>query len=473
MKKKIFWPLDIHLDLHFVTLQPGGLGCNRRLGQAAILGGLLLFVTACNGTQTSSSGPSIPDPPAASPSAVTTIAQFALVQPQADQAELTRRYLSSLQDQGFNSQDQGFWVQNESELLASHQGRVSLPAASITKIATTLAALEKLGPQHRFQTTLNYQGTLSSGKLLGNLVVSGGADPFFVWEDGIQLANLLETLGIREVTGNILVTPGFQMNFETDPLRSGQLLKQAMDQSQWSEEASAQYQTLPPNTPRPSLEIAGQVQVIPSPPTDTKLLVRHSSLPLIELLKRMNRYSNNPMADQIANYIGGPQMLESTVLRLTGIDPEEVSFINGSGLGEENKISARGASFMLIALANLLESQQYRLGDVITLIGLDEGILDTRPLPEHILVKSGTLDQVSALVGVIPTQQQGLIWFSMLNSQGDVDRYREHQEQMLRTIIERWGPTQPQANQLQPTRSGADFTAINEVLLPPNSQPGR
>lgn len=73
---------------------------------------------------------------------------------------------------------QGVWIQTQDTLLANHQGTMPLPAASITKVATSLAVLKKLGPDHRFETKIGYIGTLQNGELNGDLVIEGGADPF-------------------------------------------------------------------------------------------------------------------------------------------------------------------------------------------------------------------------------------------------------------------------------------------------------
>jgi serine-type D-Ala-D-Ala carboxypeptidase/endopeptidase (penicillin-binding protein 4) len=60
-----------------------------------------------------------------------------------------------------------------------NQGR-SLTPASVLKLVTTAAALEKLGPDYFFTTTLGYSGTISkSGSLDGDIVIKGGGDPVF------------------------------------------------------------------------------------------------------------------------------------------------------------------------------------------------------------------------------------------------------------------------------------------------------
>ncbi|HEY9824407.1 MAG TPA: D-alanyl-D-alanine carboxypeptidase, partial [Stenomitos sp.] len=126
-------------------------------------------------------------------------------------------------------QNQGVWMQTDTQLLANVQGTVPLSAASLTKVATSLAALQTLGPNYRFVTKVGVVGTINQGILQGDLVVEGGQDPLFVWEDAIALGNLLQQKGIRKIQGNVIVVGPFYMNFETSPIPSGTFLKQGLD----------------------------------------------------------------------------------------------------------------------------------------------------------------------------------------------------------------------------------------------------
>lgn len=370
-------------------------------------------------------------------------------------------FLGSLQSS--NSTTQGLWVQSSKDILANHQAQTPLPAASVTKVATALAALQRLGPNFRFVTQFGTTGSIKNGTLEGDLVILGGDDPLFIWEEAFAVANLLNTLGIETVTGDLVVQSPFVMNFEADPQQSASLFLQSLNAQSWPPEAIAQFDTLPPQTPKPNLTLQGNIRLVDAAPPETTWRVKHASLPLIELLKRMNRYSNNPMADQIANHLGGASEVTKIVRSLTNLSPQEVHFINGSGLGPENQITPQGASLMLQALAALLQSQGLSLGDVLTIVGKDEGILDPRPLPPGLVVKSGTLDQVSTLAGVLPTQNQGLVWFTMLNYQGDVETFRQSQEALLNKMAATWGTT-PNMAPLAPTLDPDQLQSLTQGL---------
>ncbi|MGB3571356.1 MAG: D-alanyl-D-alanine carboxypeptidase, partial [Phormidesmis sp.] len=254
-------------------------------------------------------------------------------------------YLSGLATAGYEPSQQGVWVSVGQYSVADNQGTVPTPAASLTKIATTLAALSTWEPNHRFETLAGWQGQfdVSSGVITGDLVIEGGSDPLFVWEEAIALGNALQQAGVRRVTGDLVIANGFNMNFEPSSSQAGVDLKQALNASNWEYALTTAYQNLPPGTPTPQIQIDGDVQT-DAGSRKTSIsgwLVRHDSLPLVAVLKAMNIYSNNPMAEQIANAVGGPSAVVSKVEAAADVEPGELNLINGSGLGEANQMSPR------------------------------------------------------------------------------------------------------------------------------------
>ncbi len=410
---------------------------------------LILGLTAgCTAEASKSTAPQATASPISNQPALSSASQspFGLVSPTTPDPATTRtiqQYLKKLANQGFSERSQGVWMQSGTTLLANHQGTTPLSAASLTKVATSLVALQTFGVDHRFVTEISSTGTIENGILKGDLIVQGGNDPLFVWEEAIAVGNLLNQLKIRQVTGNLIVVGRFYMNFDTNPQASGELLKQGLNAALWSEEVKAQHLTLPPGTPRPQVAIAGSVKVANAAPANAKPLLRHQSLPLAELLKKMNRYSNNAMAEIIASTVGGAKVVSFKAAQAAGVPQSEVLLVNGSGLGAANRISPRAVCAMFLAIERSLEPFKLTVADIFTVVGQDSGVLDARKIPALAVTKSGSLDAVSALAGALPTTQKGVVWFVVMNGgNNNLEGFRSDQEALLRSLSSQWGAVQ-------------------------------
>jgi len=377
---------------------------------------------------------------------------------------IIKQYLAELSTRGYAPNNQGIWIQTNNKLLANHQGTKALSAASITKVATSLVTLNKWGPDHQFITLISTNGVIENGVLQGDLIVQGDQDPFFVWEEAFALGNLLNEIGIQEVTGNLIITGKFYMNYENNSQLAGNLFKQAINNNLWPEEAVTQYQGLS-NIPRPSVKINGEVTILSTPLANSKILIKHYSFPLSELLKKMNQYSNNLMADMFAESVGGAKIVAEEATKLTGIPAGEIQLINGSGLGEANIISPRAATALFLALEKYLESYNLNIADLFVIVGQDEGILDGRKsLPNNAVVKSGSLDNVSALAGALPTEKDGIIWFAILNQGPSLDEMRSYQEQLLNNLLKQFPLATVPPAQLTPSASRKNLTSRSEIV---------
>ena len=352
---------------------------------------------------------------------------------------LVKAYLQNLTAQNLLAERQGIWVQSDWNILASNRGEIPLPAASLTKIATTLAALSKWGGQHQFTTDIYVTGDLENGVITGDLIVKGTGDPLFVWEEAIALGNALNQLGIREIRGNILVSDRFYMNYEDRSLAAGELLKQALDRQLWSSQTTRQYLQMPAGTKQPEVAIAGQVKAVDLFPADARLLIRHRSLPLAKILRQMNIYSNNSMAQMLADLVGGADRVAKISAEVAGFPTAEIELINGSGLGEENRISPRAVCQMLMAIDRLLQSHSFNAAELFPTAGRDlVGTVRDRGLPTGTTIKTGTLNNVSALAGVIPTSDRGNVYFSIINYGGQIEYFRQQQDKLLNEIVQSW-----------------------------------
>ncbi|MGG6238746.1 D-alanyl-D-alanine carboxypeptidase [Nodosilinea sp. AN01ver1] len=358
-------------------------------------------------------------------------------------------YVAGLQRQGWSVPDQGVWIQVGQSVVAEHRGSVPMPAASLTKLATTLAALQTWPLDHHFDTLVGLHGTLQSdGVLDGDLVIQSSGDPLFVWEEGIALANRLQELGIQRVTGEILVTGPFTMNFEEEQADSLADLKQAMSVATWTGEARQAYGNLAPGTSQPNLQIDGDARWIPATDLENvpiEWVVRHQSLPLVAILKAMNIYSNNAMAEMMAELVGGPRQVMAKATAAAELPAGEISLVNGSGLGVDNQMSARVVVALALALERELLAQGFSVADVLPVSGEDVGTLIDRHIPPTAAVKTGSLAEVSALAGMMPTAEKGPVWFAIINKGWDIPDLRVQQDQLLQAIQAHWGAAEAPA----------------------------
>jgi serine-type D-Ala-D-Ala carboxypeptidase/endopeptidase (penicillin-binding protein 4) len=352
----------------------------------------------------------------------------------------TNSHLSQIKQAGYGEASQGVWLQtNDGNLLASRQATRALPVASLTKAATTLAAISTWEPDYRFVTQIGTNGRLKGDLLTGDLIIVGSGDPFLVWEEGIAIGNTLNQMGIRQVQGGLIVRNNFLMNFESKPILSANLLRQAMNASNWSPEISAQYAAMPRGTLRPNLKIYGPTAISSSPSISTRLLINHFSLPLWQILKRMNTFSNNAMSEMLANSLGGVTAVTNKVIAATGIPANEIRLTNGSGLGQQNQISPRGVVAILMAIQNRAQAQKMSLADYFPVSDCNCGTIEGRNLPSGAIVKTGTLSDVSSLAGVIQTRDKGAIWFAIINrGAGELSWFHGLQNRLLLDLSQKW-----------------------------------
>ncbi|MGE5406544.1 MAG: D-alanyl-D-alanine carboxypeptidase/D-alanyl-D-alanine-endopeptidase, partial [Methanosarcina sp.] len=123
-------------------------------------------------------------------------------------------------DSSFTSASISFIVADADKgdtIINYYSGR-SLTPASIMKLITSAAALELLGPDHTFTSSLGYTGTISkSGKLNGNIVIKGGGDPSFAspnFQDYYKKfpsgwADEVRKLGIRKIKGRVITDDSY------------------------------------------------------------------------------------------------------------------------------------------------------------------------------------------------------------------------------------------------------------------------
>lgn len=329
--------------------------------------------------------------------------------------------------------------------------------ASAVKLATALVALQAFGPEHRFITGLWFAGSIdkSTGTVNGDIIVTG-RDPSFHYEHGVMLARQLNELGIRNVTGNLIVAPGFTMNFDWSARRSGEELLGTLDAATRSGAATRAWlderMLVGDKTSLssvPSVVVQGEVQLGSAPQGAVPLFAYRSSR-LVDVLKALLCYSNNFMAERIGETIGGPQGVSNTVVNRLKINPDEVSLSSTSGLGV-NRVTPRAMMKILRGLREELAKNRLLLSDILPVAGIDPGTLEDRytdPLERgSVVAKTGTLIRTdggaSSLVGQMKTKSGRVILFVIMNQRGNVVRFRQNQDEIVAAIQNTLGGPAP------------------------------
>jgi D-alanyl-D-alanine carboxypeptidase/D-alanyl-D-alanine-endopeptidase (penicillin-binding protein 4) len=365
------------------------------------------------------------------------------------------QYLQSLKSQGLDPSKQAIWLRTDTTQLIDQNGNIPVPAASLTKTATTLAALKTWGLERRFDTFISTTGKIEGGVLEGDLVVQGGGDPLFVWEDAIAVARDLQTLGINRIAGNLVIAGNFHMNYKADPQIAGELFKQGLagqnlppDLLAWIDR-DVNVVKLPKaktalSTKAPQIPIGGQILITPTPPTNTTPLIRHQSLTLLDIVRQMNIYSNNEVAQILADNLGGAEKVMAIAASTANFPPTEIQIINGSGLGTENRLSPRAVCQIFRTLHQMVQPLNLTIGDLFPVSGVEKtGTMKDRNMPTGTVMKTGTLNEVSALGGVLPTEDRGLVWFVIVNKGTQISKLRQEQDRLLQNLVAQWGKPQP------------------------------
>lgn len=356
-------------------------------------------------------------------------------------------------------------------VVDDRDGGLGINPASVVKVATSLWALERLGPDHRFETRFYVRGGVdSSGDLRGDLVVQGGADPDFHVENAFLVALALEKAGVRRVRGAVIVNRSFWIGWENgsagterDPLKRGlgmaMRLRQALDSRRWGASTRAAWRSfalrhnLNPARP-PRVPVLGGVGV-DGMSQPGRLLLVHRSKPLVEVLHRFNAYSNNDI-ERVGGLLGPPSELADLIAERCGLPRGEVRLETTSGLGS-NLLSPRGVVRLLRELRRTCDRLGLKVQDVLALGGCDGGtvsrffpLLARGPWAATLVGKTGTLTAtdggVSVLAGFLSAAEGELVFCAAVpDAAGHVSRARRAEQQLVVEMLRRFGGGSPLA----------------------------
>ena len=308
--------------------------------------------------------------------------------------------------------------------------------ASTTKLFTAATALAKLGSDYQFETTL-YTDESTETQAIGNIYFKGSADPVLQSNDIVKLCDALVQTGIKLIHGDIVVDETYFDNvregpgwmWDDKPLRISALsIRNVEPDAKTGSRAIACGHLLKTILMQKGINIGGQVTT-GKVPSDARSIVKHLSPPLADIIKLMNKPSDNWIAEMLFKAIGAEVKGEpgtwkkgrETVDEFLGEIMKELPahrFVDGSGLSRYNLLNAELLTKLLIYMYHNFELMPEYMAS-LPIAGVD-GTLKNRMqgmYAEKVLrAKTGTLSGVSALSGYTKTADGEVFAFGILIS---------------------------------------------------------
>ncbi len=352
-------------------------------------------------------------------------------------------------------------ITEDGTVLASVAADRAVHPASVTKVASTLALLRGLGPDHRFETGL--RGAAPQGGLVASdLVIASSGDPFLLPQSAAYILGEIRDMGITSVVGQVRVEGPLFYDWKPDPAgrRLAAALGGKLSNAAWREANERR------GGEGRSRLVFQRKKTRPADASQTLLV--HLSPPLLRILKELNGYSNNiihPLSDRV----GGPAAVEK--LARASVPSElasEIVITNAAGAGETNRLSPRAAVAIYHALDRELESHGLELPDVLPVAGRDRGTLmrrfDSAGLRGAVVGKTGTYGSLgaSSLAGVARTKRWGDVTFAILNRDVPVAEARRRQNAFVTAMLKDAGPL-PWSYEPRPSPILVEETVVEKV----------
>jgi len=342
-------------------------------------------------------------------------------------------------------------------VYAAHEDALMAPASNL-KLVTTLAALRRWGPDHRFKTELYGPDVpVYGGVLYGDLYLKGFGDPSlstrayqrkifgFTTASFESFAKRLRTLKVRKVRGRVL---GDESYFDT--VRAGVL---------WTPSLRLESGRLSALTGNEGIDNGNRVKdpavyaarlltealrdkgitVTGKPgrgvvPETARLLKQQFSAPLKKLLQRMDKDSDNFFAEIVTKGLGKDSVGEGSteagveVLRQTlaavGVPPEAYRIYDGSGLSYQNRLTAGDLGRVLGAARQRADAGVFY--EALAVAG-EDGTLEDRmrgtAAQGNARAKTGTLNVAVCLSGYVTSANNHLAGYAILINGGSVNWY--------------------------------------------------
>jgi D-alanyl-D-alanine carboxypeptidase/D-alanyl-D-alanine-endopeptidase (penicillin-binding protein 4) len=338
--------------------------------------------------------------------------------------------------------------------------------ASVMKLVTTYAALELLGPAYRWKTEVYTAGTQIDGILSGHLILKGYGDPRLTYEDFWRMLLGLRERGLRELRGDLMLDRSW---FERQPYDPGSFDAEPRPPSldvvsvlhltqgpcgDWEDRLGAHFDPAPAGvdgSERVRAVFAGSYALSCGEqernfapfshrgyvagvfrqlwqqlggswvgtvhdgmlPEGARLVLTHESPPLGEIVRDINKFSNNVMARQLyltlaAESAGPPARPEAALAAVRALLAQqklpmpELVMDNGAGLSRSARISARSlAALLQRAFASPVMPEFVASLPIAAVDGTLRKYLHDNVVAGQAHVKTGSLSDARAIAGYV------------------------------------------------------------------------
>ncbi len=319
------------------------------------------------------------------------------------------------------------------------------PIASVSKLVTSYWALSSKGANYNFLTVVHVTPVENNQF---DLHLQGSRDPYFGQEKLHYMISKLNEKGITRIRNltfdeNLLYLR--DLDIERDPLKE----RQAFPWKNYYVSQVGPLKTLKElqlglvNTYSSSvtrLNKAG-IKLLPKVSFDVKKIfhLRSSeytttrvtksfalrSAPLYQMLKEMNRNSNNFAAVEIFKMLGGRDQFTAFIQQKLGMGKDSIDFYEGSGNRVENApvynlATCRALLVIFQDLTQVAQKNALDIDDIVSVIG-EDGLVDSRyPYTNDAntnagVAKTGTSGAAMTLGGMLNTKPHRMYFMYNVN----------------------------------------------------------
>jgi D-alanyl-D-alanine carboxypeptidase/D-alanyl-D-alanine-endopeptidase (penicillin-binding protein 4) len=352
----------------------------------------------------------------------------------------------------------GAWVSEtgSGRVVASIRSEKQRAPASVQKLLTAAAALDRLGPDYRFETSVLAAAQPVEGVLTGDLYLRGSGDPSLAETGLTQLARLVDDQGLAQIDGRVrgddsmfdgrrgVPASGYTVSRWVGPLSALSLnhgLAWPVARGFQTQPALFAARRLQLRLDRAGVEVARAARTGRAP-EDPAPLATVASRPLASLVRHMAQVSDNFYAETLIKGLGA--RFGSAGSTAAGADVVQrvarglgagARVIDGSGLSRANAIAPAAVGRLLTAARRQTWFDPfYRALPLAGRTGTLANRMRHTAAKGRCRAKTGTLIAVSALAGYCRSHSKRTFAFALLMNGVNVTGARAIQDRIAAAL---------------------------------------